>query len=112
MAYLAISQSFTRKNYRFIFKEMSNLRYFMYLLGLLKILPFVAINTADFVPRRLADHAVRRQTELLLELLHAVLGRLVEGPGHGGLAEGGVVLRNAGQLLLQNAHIRPSGPAP
>ena len=44
MAYLAISHSFTRKNYRFIFKEMSNLRYFMYLLGLLKILPFVAIN--------------------------------------------------------------------
>ena len=112
MAYLAISQSFTRKNYRFIFKEMSNLRYFMYLLGLLKILPFVAINIAYLVPCGPAHNAVRGQAELFPEFLHAVLGGLVKGTVHGRFAEGGVILCNAGQLLLQNPDICAGAAAP
>ena len=70
------------------------------------------VDITDFVPRRLAHNAVRRQTELLLKFFHAVLGRLVERPGHGGFAERWVVLRDAGQLLLQDAHIRPGASAP
>lgn len=112
MDYLAISQSFTRKNYRFIFKEMSNLRYFMYLLGLLKILPFVAINIADFEPGAFADHTVRRQAELLLEFFHNVLGHLVKHAVHGRLAEERVVLGNAGKLPLDDAHVGAGAAAP
>ena len=70
------------------------------------------INKAHLVPRCPADHTVRRQAELLLKFFHAVLGGLVKRAGHGGLAEGRVVPGNAGQLLLQDAHIRSGGPAP
>ena len=70
------------------------------------------VDIADFEPGAFAHHAVRRQAELLLEFLHAVLGGLVEGAGHGGLAEGRVILGNAGKLLLQDAHIRPGAAAP
>ena len=83
----------------------------MYLLGLLKILPFVAINIADFVPRRLAHRAVGRKSELTLKALDGGFGGFVKMPGHGGLAEGRVILGNAGKLPLNHPYRRAGAAA-
>ena len=69
------------------------------------------IDKADFIPGGTAHHAVGGQAELLLKALDAALGGLVKDAVHHRLAEGRVVLRNAGQLLLQDAHIGPAAAA-
>ena len=62
------------------------------------------INVADFVPGRTSNNAVRCQVKLLLELLHHIFGVLPEDAVGVCSAKERVVLRNAVQLALNDAH--------
>ena len=70
------------------------------------------IDIGNFIPCGAAHHTVHRQAELFLEGPDAALGGGVKGAGDVRFAKAGIVLGDAGQLLLQRVHRRAGGAAP